>query len=135
MDEVTEHVNEYNGLGPQAVANAAEQAIEQGFEVVRSNERRLLLDLDDQPAVEAYCRVRPLLSEHFGFTTSTTWASKSGKGSHVVIELERPLPFITRIALQAALGSDGKRELLSIIRMYHGCEEPSMLFKPKAAQC
>jgi hypothetical protein len=55
--------------------------------------------------------------------------SRSGQGLHVRIRLKEPLPIIDRILLQACLGSDLRRELLSYMRVRNAAL-PVILFRP-----
>lgn len=55
--------------------------------------------------------------------------SKSRGHVHVYIHLPRPLPLGTRIALQAILGSDLKRELFNWIRGCTRAKFPVVLFE------
>jgi hypothetical protein len=118
-------------LTPEALAGAIKLAEEEGFEVVRGNDATLLLDLDTEHAVEQFYRVLPIVEEHFGVESHETWSSKSGK-THAAVKLTAPLPCVQRLLLQAALGSDGKREALGLLQLQNGCAEPNVLFKPTA---
>lgn len=111
------------------VAAAVEQAESNGFTVVHSDPTHLLLDLDTASSVAQYNRVLPILQRHIAATEKRRWLSKSGN-LHVVLELDEALPIEQRLLLQAALGSDGVREVLSLIRSKAGIKEPSKLFKP-----
>jgi hypothetical protein len=92
-----------------------------------------LLDLDTWEARARMLYMLPCLKKHFGGATIVdSYRSRSGKGWHYVIRLGVDLEPVERIALQAALGSDGFRELLSIASVQNGVEHPSMLFKPPA---
>lgn len=62
------------------------------------------------------------------------WVSRGGVGIHVEIELGKDVETTTRIALQSGLGSDPKRELLSISRKAYGMDNPSLLFRPREAK-
>jgi hypothetical protein len=117
------------GLTPARLALDMDEANER-FDVVRSSPTTLLLDLDTPEAIEQFYRVLPKVAEHFGVERREEWKSKSGK-QHVRVFLDAPQPLAVRLALQAALGSDGIREVLSLKRMANGCEEPSLLFRPR----
>lgn len=104
----------------------------QKFDVVQSTENTLLLDLDTKAARDQFNRVFPKVREHYSVSCLRTWRSKSGN-THREVVLRVDLPFTYRVALQAALGSDGVKEALSLQRYRNGCVEPSMLFRPKDA--
>lgn len=105
----------------------------QTYDVIQSDSFTLLLDLDTPEAKAQYARVFPKFVEHYEPLSSNTWLSKSGN-THVSITLRDPLPLRERIALQAALGSDGVKEVLSLVRARNGCSEPCLLFKPKPVE-
>lgn len=48
-----------------------------------------------------------------------------------MIRLHDPQPVHVRIAMQAALGSDGVKEALALLRLDNGCKEPCLLYRPK----
>lgn len=119
-----------SNLTPQALAKAISSGIERGFEVIQSGPRVLLLDLDSPFARAQYERVRPVLLQYVDVTGSSHWSSKSGN-DHKVIRLAEDMPIRDRIIWQAALGSDGVKEALSLVAINAGVEEPCLLFKPK----
>lgn len=116
---------------------ALEQAAAQNADVVMSTPYTLLLDLDTVAGEQQFARNLPVVQEYYHVELKDTWPSKSGAGHrHVVLELGQPLPLQDRVLLQAILGSDPKREMLSFIRLKNEPErEPdtmSMLFRPRA---
>lgn len=115
-----------------------------GLVVFHSRPDLLMLDVDDpdQKAVVldrllSFNREAPLYVRDSLWTTS-----KSGKGLHLYVVLSEGLREGERLALQAALGSDPVRELLSTIRHLlrvaaddpfdPKLQEPSVLFETKA---
>ena len=103
-----------------------------GFEIIEGGPRTLLLDLDSDEALRTYEEMLDLAHQYFGAKEKERWRSKSGKGWHIILETDVSLIGAERIALQACLGSDLKRELLSVADFASGIEEPSVLFKPPA---
>jgi len=112
---------------------AIEEAEAQGKTVVHSNRNVILLDLDNKESFYHYETMFPILRAFFNLTETDTWRSSSGKGRHVVLACD-PLDFPTRIALQAALGSDRKREGLALAMLKEGHGEHSFLFKPASSR-
>jgi hypothetical protein len=106
------------------------QAQAEGFEVVRASYSVLLLDLDTPAAVAQFDRVLPIVQEHFGVLGMERWRSKSGN-THISVTLSAAQPWAVRYALEAALGSDGLRSALALLQMINGCNEASILFRPK----
>lgn len=121
---------------------AITQAKDRGYRVYRGNPRRLLLDLDSKEAVALFEKNFRLFFEDarlfvderggvfFTLTERARWRSSSGKGWHVLIDSDRPLPLVERLLLQATLGSDLTKELYGLARHYAGQAEPSLLFRP-----
>ena len=121
------------GLNQVELDAAIAEAVANGLEVVRADETHLLLDLDNEAAIAQYDRVLPLVMEHYGATDIERWRSRSGN-THIRLRLAQAQPWAVRYALQAALGSDGVREVLIMVRMQNGCDEAAMLFKPAALE-
>lgn len=57
--------------------------------------------------------------------------SKTSGHRHVVVQLECSLTPLTRLLLQACLGSDRKRELLGYINLQRGDQQPTLFIVPK----
>jgi len=119
---------------------AAESAVSRGFTIVLPESSEILIDLDDEAAelrfIERFTDIRGILQNTpLGAPQIVaTWTSKSGKGRHVVVDM-RVVIYDTseRIAWQALLGSDYKREAIALLRRRGGIPTPSRLFKPPGA--
>lgn len=120
-------------LTPEGLDAAIALAQGQGFDVVRADDRTLLLDIDTPEALTQYERVLPVIAEHYGVSTVEHWKSKSGR-DHFRLTLALPQEPLMRYAMQSALGSDGVREALILCQYRNGCEEPSILFRPKVEE-
>lgn len=116
-------------LSPERFATDLQGAAT-NFDVVRSSNTTLLLDIDDPVSKAQFDRLLPKVKEVFGVSAVEEWKSKSGN-THIAVTLETPLPAGSRLALQAALGSDAVREVLAVARLMNGVVEPSVLFRPK----
>lgn len=110
-------------------ATKAERATQRGLAVVYARENVLQLDLDTEDAKRQYAKLRPLVETFWIIENETSWPSKSGN-LHVELTLSRPLPAPMRIALQAILGSDPKRETFCLAKYAKDDPNPIMLFKP-----
>lgn len=120
------------GLTIEEFTHENVQAEADGMVVRHANPKTLLMDLDDEAAIERFRRLMPKLDEMFGAKVTEEYESRSGAGHlHVVVELDEPFDAAFRIALQAALGSDPVRELLSLRRLANGINEPSRLFRKR----
>lgn len=116
---------------------AGEKAEAEGFTIIYPSETEILVDLDDEAAQLSFAQrfkdVREILDKTpLGpLRITSTWASKSGQGRHVVVDLGAVITETSeRIAWQALLGSDHKREAIAILRKRGGVPLPSRLFKP-----
>lgn len=113
------------------IDNAVDNAEASGFTVIQSETGILLLDLDDTESKRHYDRTIKTIAEYFGIMELERWRSKSGEGWHIKLACSSGLDFIHRVALQACLGSDRKREGLALMMHKDGLVNPSWLFKPK----
>ncbi len=115
------------------------RADELGLDIDAADDRTLQLDLDTMQDRARFVAAHALLvsigerCENLRITDGSYVAkpSKSGDGQHVWIKLMRPLTAPERIALQACLGSDASRELLSLAGVWAGKQRPIVLFRPK----
>lgn len=121
-------VSDLNKSRDEAIAEAKAN----GLEVIYTEPNKLLIDLDDEDAQARFQNMIDMLDDVYGFIHVETWQSKSRKPEkqHVVITMSRELSLPERIALQAIMGSDPRRELLSLAR-HEDVDNPVVLFKPK----
>lgn len=77
-----------------------------------------------------------MVSEFFDITSIHEAKSKSGgEHRHITLTLSNNISDVERILLQAILGSDPKRELLSYIRILRNIPQPTAFFElPEGAQ-
>lgn len=86
----------------------------------------LFLDIDTAAAYDHFLTKWDLFERYYPESTYTASPSKSGlPKQHIVVTLKAELPLITRIALQACLGSDSVRELISLQRAAR--DEPNVV--------
>lgn len=100
-----------------------------GFTVVIADDWHLLLDIDSQDIPKEFWSILSMCFDRFGIVVEDIWLSKSGN-NHIVIKLDRPLPVLYRIALQSILGSDPRRDIMSLCSVEIGVKDPILLFKP-----
>lgn len=108
-----------------------EEARNDGMVLVFPLDNELQIDIDD---LSSYCIFESqfrILEENFPGCTFEEHFSKSGPPKkHITVKL----PFdvedaLERIGLQAALGSDFKRELLSLINHRRGQSKPTLFLE------
>lgn len=101
-----------------------------GLTAFFADDYELQLDLD-QPygrALESV-RIRQVLKDN-GVTIASKLQTRSKSGNmHVYFRLATPMTCLMRIALQACLGSDPVREVLSVLRDLKNAEETTALFE------
>lgn len=105
-----------------------------GERVVLPEPREVLLDLDTEEDWEQMNKMRGILAGlGLYLQVVDTHPSKSGlPHRHVTLAAPRALTPIERVALQACLGSDRKRETLSLARIFLGDPAPAtVFFEPK----
>ena len=112
---------------------AIQEAKDNGLDVVFPKPSELQVDIDSDAAYERYCGVLDRLLHHLPFVTESITPSRSGYPKrHIVLTLREPVTDVQRIALQAILGSDPVRELLSLKRIENGDPHPTLFFEKKA---
>lgn len=117
---------------------AIAQAEALGCNVVMPEPNQLFIDIDSNEDYRVFIEHHAMLTSigGEGGKIVSTKASKSGlPRCHIVLEFDRELSNVERVLLQAVLGSDRKRELLSWIRIRSGAtEHPTLFFEPKEPQ-
>lgn len=123
-------MSEFKSLSSES---AFEQAEKTGKKVVLPEPNQLLIDIDDEAALKNYITLEGLLERHWGVEAAVKTPSPSGRAGrfHVTVTLDRTVTPLERIALQLAMGSDRKREILSLARLEHGDEHPTLFFEKK----
>lgn len=99
--------------------------------VVYPKPNQLFLDIDDDEALAKFDKVSSLLAAKYGggYHHTITPSRSGGTHRHVTITLEKDVTPMERITLQAILGSDPLRELLSLDRLKAGCPNPTLFFE------
>jgi hypothetical protein len=124
--------DEYDVDSPEAAAARAEK---KGCVVVFPEPNQLFIDIDDLESLQAFERVFSIVQEYLPCAYVKT-PSPSGNHDrwHIVVTLERPVrDDIERIALQAILGSDRKREAHDMRRALAGHPTPTRFFELKGS--
>lgn len=118
--------------GSNLSADPQETADERGQVVVSPKDSDLLIDIDTD-ADRRHCYHMLAIMKKIGYPTVVLRdePSKTGAGHrHMYVRVVgRTLTAHERIALQAACGSDRKRELLSVLRTWCSERAPTLLFE------
>ena len=108
------------------------QAAERGLDLVLPGDGELQVDVDDVEDLSVMVTMSALLRAN-GVTVSPPRTTESpGGNTHVYLTVafpdRRTVSATERIALQACLGSDRKRELLSLLRIMLDVDRPPTCF-------
>lgn len=121
------HVQKYI-LIPQEEAIKAVK--ENGFDVVYPEDNQLQLDIDDEAGLIRFENMLYMVGAYLNIKDYNIRTSKSGGDhKHITITLPHPISPVERILLQAILGSDPKREMLSYVRLLKGEKNPTIFFE------
>ena len=116
-----------------------ESAKKNGQVVVLTQPRELFVDIDNEEDYRVLLAHIEIMTQ-LGISIEFDHISPSKSGfprQHVYLSVDHELGPMERIALQACLGSDRKRELLSMCRVYLNDRPPTVFFEnadhPKAS--
>lgn len=109
---------------------ALQKAKDAGLQVVYPENNELQIDADSEEDRHRFYRVFHILQRQHPEATYQEWVSRSGNAWHIRVTLPFEVTALQRIALQAALGSDGVRELLGYIRhTEYGDPQPTLFLE------
>jgi hypothetical protein len=108
----------------------AGQGLADHWEPVVCRQDQLFIDLDSPEAHNIFHEQWPLFLEHWPKSTYLMTVSKSGN-QHVIVKLGFNVTDAWRVAVQACLGSDLKRELLHLVSFEKQELNPIILFERK----
>lgn len=107
------------------------RSLAEGFSIRFPLENELYIDIDNDTQYSQFKRAFNLLKKH---TPSVTYIDTPSYSHlphrHIVVTLPFKVGYFARIALQASLGSDSFRELLSVMRALQG-ERPTLFRERK----
>ena len=104
-----------------------------GMEIVEGDEHTLVFDLDSPDAYNMFISRAEFLHAKFGMIHLVVSYSKS-RNYHAVATLDPSFPAVDpvlRIAIQACMGSDWKKEMLGCLRTLNYQASDSRLFRPQ----
>lgn len=113
-------------------ASAIEEAEADGMNVVYPEPDQLLLDFDNSLDYDFFMGTgRDILAQFWGVRRIETAPSASHRPWHLHcrVTIEKSITPMERFALQAALGSDRKRELLGIAMLNNKDQHPTFLIQ------
>lgn len=110
--------------------DAIKWAAENNLDVVLPDDFTLLIDIDKYADRKVFETNRDLIDAAYGITEVLENYSRSG-GTHFTVHLKTPVSRLERIALQAVLGSDLRREAHSLRRLRAGESNPTLFFEKR----
>lgn len=110
---------------------AIEHAKECNLDIVIAGPQDIQLDIDDTAALARYENIIGWAFQFYPMKEIKRTISKSGKNTHIYLRLDNPTPALERIFVQAILGSDPKREMLSSARLSMGDPHPVLFYEIK----
>ncbi len=116
---------------PESTGTIEEATID-GLKVVYPEQDELLLDFDNSQDYDYFMETaQGILAQFWGVRKVETAPSASGEPGHLHcrVTLEKSITPMERFALQAALGSDRKRELLGIAMLNNEDPHPTFLIQ------
>jgi hypothetical protein len=114
-------------------ARAFQEAETHDLIIITPGTHDLQIDIDDAAGFEEYSRNREIVGKYWGIAQERVAPSKGGKEwrKHITLTLKVPVTPTERVALQACLGSDRKRELLSLQQVKVNDPHPTLFLEKK----
>jgi len=104
-------------------------ADENDWDLVLPEQDELFLDIDCEDDVPGMMQQLALLTKNkFVCSVTRNTPSKTAGHRHIVIKFPQVVDDMTRVALQACLGSDRRREILSVLRLLLKVDRPATCF-------
>jgi len=105
-------------------------AADNGLRIVYPEHNQLLIDIDSDEDFQTFKDQFKILSEKFKVLWTVTPSRSKPQGKHIIVTVPGAnFSDLERIAFQAVLGSDRKRELLSIFDIIKGDSHPTVFFE------
>lgn len=115
--------------GRSSAAGRAEAAEKRLIVRIPHNDE-LLIDIDSDADLAVWDRNYCVVDEMFGIDTYDIKPSRNKEqGKHIYVKLAQPITPLERVLLQAILGSDLKREALSLWRIRNNDPDPTLFFE------
>ena len=102
---------------------------------IMATDKQLFVDIDTELHYEMFQHQIKLLKKHFYFKSISIAPSKQGlPHRHITIDMVDSYSVLERVALQACLGSDPTREMLSVRRAINKEENVVVFFEKRTTQ-
>lgn len=133
LDAVTtQGESESDFVAPNS-ARAFVEAAAHNLRITTPGSADLQIDIDSAEAFDTYKSHKEILNKFWVILQEVIADSKSGKPwrKHITVTLKNPITPLERIALQACLGSDRKRELLSLEQLKNNDPHSTLFLEKK----
>ena len=114
-------------------APAIKRAKKDGLWVILPAPNELLIDIDTEEQYQTFLKALPRFERVELIQDWREEPSRSGlPARHIYVQLHKDIDALERIALQACLGSDLRRESLSLIRWLRDDPNPTLFFEEQS---
>jgi hypothetical protein len=121
------HENQKSYTDEDTIESALRQARQLGLVVVLPRSNELFVDIDDEASMHVFLASVARLGD-VSYLVRRSPSGAPGR-RHITVTMPRAVTAMERIALQAMLGSDRVREILSWQRLQRGINEPTLFFE------
>jgi hypothetical protein len=134
METAMSRTNGSDFIAPNS-QRAIDEAARLGLDVVFPADNELQIDIDSDADYSVFCEHLGILDRHYGAPSDVVEkpSRSGGERRHITVTLHHKVTNTERIMLQALLGSDRKREILSLLQERDGDAHPT-LFLERTAQ-
>ena len=122
------------GNGNLTFESAKTAAKDKGLEILLPKSNELFIDLDSNADFNLFKELLEIFKQYEDVENHTFTNSSRPGHRHAIVRLNRTVTEFERIAFQAMLGSDRKREVLGYARIKSGEPHPTLFFEKPAAQ-
>lgn len=127
---------DYEALTTYAHPNsqrALDEAQKDNLNVVFPMANQLQIDIDNEHSYAVYQKMFEIIDRHYGVRSTSDKPSRSGLPKrHITLTLNQNVTNMERIALQACMGSDRVREILSVVQEASGDPHATLFLEKKA---
>lgn len=125
-------LSRYDSIRNLTWESTQKRAKELRVDIVHPAANELFVDIDTVAAMHVFDRNLEVLRRHVPVSKVEISVSKTGGDRHhLVVTLGVEVSELERIAMQAALGSDPMREMLSIARVYENQQHATVFYERK----
>lgn len=107
-------------IANETVQEYIERMQKAGYKILVPEPNQLFIDIDTKEQLKQYLsEIERFRDEYTVKEIKQTPSRRKADGFHITVTLDREITNIERIVLQAILGSDPRRELLGLFRIWN----------------